>query len=93
MLFLFQVVLKEKEAMEWKRKYEESRREVEEMRWVFSQNKDSCALVSCEESSLRHSPSSPASDVVVGEEGEQIKDNVVLFSTIWKTHVTVFSLN
>lgn len=34
MLFLFQVVLKEKEAMEWKRKYEESRQEVEEMRWV-----------------------------------------------------------
>jgi len=49
MLFLFQVVLKEKEAMEWKRKYEESRREVEEMRWVFSQNKNLCALVNCDE--------------------------------------------
>lgn len=93
MLFLFQVVLKEKEAMEWKRKYEESRREVEEMRCVISQNKDSCALVSCDEWSLRHFPSSPASDVVAGEVGERMKDNVVLFSTIWKTHVTVLSLN
>lgn len=54
MLFLFQVVLKEKEAMEWKRKYEESRREVEEMRWVFSQDKDSCAIVSCDEWGLHH---------------------------------------
>lgn len=93
MLFLFQVVLKEKEAMEWKRKYEESRREVEEMRCVISQNKDSCALVSGDEWSLRHFPSSPASDVVAGEVGERMKDNVVLFSTIWKTHVTVLSLN
>uniref|UniRef100_A0A671PMU9 Transforming acidic coiled-coil-containing protein C-terminal domain-containing protein n=1 Tax=Sinocyclocheilus anshuiensis TaxID=1608454 RepID=A0A671PMU9_9TELE len=41
-MLLFQIVVKEKEAMEWKRKYEESRREVEEMRWVFSKDRDSC---------------------------------------------------
>ncbi|XP_059373398.1 uncharacterized protein LOC132110641 isoform X2 [Carassius carassius] len=29
-----EIVIKEKEAMEWKRQYEESRREVEEMRWI-----------------------------------------------------------
>ncbi len=55
-LFLFQIVVKEKEAMEWKRKYEESRREVEEMRWVFSKDRNSCALVSYDESSLHHLP-------------------------------------
>uniref|UniRef100_A0A671PJ66 Transforming acidic coiled-coil-containing protein C-terminal domain-containing protein n=1 Tax=Sinocyclocheilus anshuiensis TaxID=1608454 RepID=A0A671PJ66_9TELE len=43
-MLLFQIVVKEKEAMEWKRKYEESRREVEEMRWVFSKDRDSCTL-------------------------------------------------
>uniref|UniRef100_A0A673HRE5 Transforming acidic coiled-coil-containing protein C-terminal domain-containing protein n=1 Tax=Sinocyclocheilus rhinocerous TaxID=307959 RepID=A0A673HRE5_9TELE len=44
-----EIVVKEKEAMEWKRKYEESRREVEEMRWVFSKDRNSCALVSYDE--------------------------------------------
>uniref|UniRef100_A0A8C1RSM5 Transforming acidic coiled-coil-containing protein C-terminal domain-containing protein n=1 Tax=Cyprinus carpio TaxID=7962 RepID=A0A8C1RSM5_CYPCA len=34
LMLLFQIVVKEKEAMEWKRKYEESRREVEEMRRI-----------------------------------------------------------
>uniref|UniRef100_A0A672NJP3 Uncharacterized LOC107585353 n=1 Tax=Sinocyclocheilus grahami TaxID=75366 RepID=A0A672NJP3_SINGR len=41
-MLLFQIVVKEKEAIDWKRKYEESRREVEEMRWVFSKDRDSC---------------------------------------------------
>uniref|UniRef100_A0A672NNV8 Uncharacterized LOC107585353 n=1 Tax=Sinocyclocheilus grahami TaxID=75366 RepID=A0A672NNV8_SINGR len=43
-MLLFQIVVKEKEAIDWKRKYEESRREVEEMRWVFSKDRDSCTL-------------------------------------------------
>lgn len=32
--FLFQIVAKEREVSEWKEKYEESRREVMEMRWA-----------------------------------------------------------
>lgn len=33
---LFQIVAKEREVSEWKEKYEESRREVMEMRWVIN---------------------------------------------------------
>lgn len=36
LLALFQIVAKEREVSEWKEKYEESRREVMEMRWVIA---------------------------------------------------------
>lgn len=36
MFSLFQIVAKEREVSEWKEKYEESRREVMEMRWVIN---------------------------------------------------------
>lgn len=36
LLSLLQIVAKEREVSEWKEKYEESRREVMEMRWVIN---------------------------------------------------------